>query len=206
MSSDERTDRAGDAPAFPPLLGPRFAAALVMAHELHRSQVRKGTAIPYVSHLLAVAAIALEHGADEDQAVAALLHDAAEDQGGQAILARIAGEFGPAVAAIVEACTDSFESPKPPWRERKERYLAHLAQVPPAAALVSAADKLHNARAIASDLRALGPGVFERFAGGREGTLWYYRSLALFFAQGAVPRRLADELASAVSEMSRYAV
>src|ERR1051325_6799957 len=121
------------------------------AARLHREQTRKGTEIPYVSHLLAVSALILEHGGDEDQAIAGLLHDAAEDQGGQARLAEIESMFGPGVSRIVADCTDSWTDPKPPFRERKEAYLAHLPQKPQRSLLVSLADKTHNATAILFD-------------------------------------------------------
>src|SRR5436309_13050206 len=155
-----RTSKSSEAP-----LGERFADALAYAADVHRDQVRKSTAIPYVAHLLAVAARVLEDGGREGEAIAALLHDAPEDQGGEARLADIRDRFGDRVADIVEACSDTFESPKPPWRGRKEAYLAHLRD--PATAIdvlrVSAADKLNNATAILRDLRQLGPRVWERF-------------------------------------------
>src|SRR5919202_957739 len=148
----------------------RFEEALTFAARLHSAQVRKGTTVPYVSHLLAVAAVALEHGADEDEAIAALLHDAVEDQGGAATREEIRRRFGDRVAEIVDGCTDAETTPKPPWRERKERYVSHIASAPPSVRLVSAADKLHNARSILADLRTCGEGVWDRFRGGKEGT------------------------------------
>ena len=154
----------------PPNRWARLADAATLAFRIHAGQLRKGTATPYVSHLLAVAALVLEHGGDEDQACAALLHDAVED-GGAEWEAAIRDGFGPRVAAIVRACTDADTRPKPPWRARKEAYLAHLAGEGPDALLVSAADKLHNARAIMSDLRTHGPGMFCRFNAGQAGTL-----------------------------------
>ena len=186
------------------ILTERFEEALAFAARLHNAQVRKGTGIPYVSHLLAVASLALEHGADEDEAIAALLHDAVEDQGGDAARQEIRRRFGERVAAIVDGCTDAETTPKPPWRERKERYVAHVADAPPSVRLVSAADKLHNARAILADLRTTGDAVWGRFKGGKEGTLWYYRSLVeAFRAHGATP--LVEELARTVAEIERLA-
>src|ERR1051325_12202408 len=126
----------------------RFEDALSFAARLHSGQLRKGTAIPYVSHLLAVASVALEHGADEDEAIAALLHDAVEDQGGAPTREEIRRRFGDRVVEIVDGCTDAETVPKPPWRERKERYIAHVAEASPSVRLVSASDKLHNARSI----------------------------------------------------------
>jgi (p)ppGpp synthase/HD superfamily hydrolase len=159
----------------------RFDRALAMAAALHRSQRRKGTEIPYVSHLLAVAAIALEMGADEDQAIAALFHDAVEDQGGPETLQSIENTFGQRVAAIVDACTDADTIPKPPWRARKEAYLDRLEEKHSDALVVSLADKLHNARTILHDLEAHGECVWERFRGGKDGSLWYYSELARKF-------------------------
>ena len=181
-------------------LGPRFEQALVLAARLHREQKRKQTAIPYVSHLLAVAGLALEHGATEDEAIAALLHDAVEDQGGAATRELIRNRFGDAVADIVSGCSDAEGPPKPPWRARKEAYLAHLAEASPSVRLVSLADKLHNARCILADYRVCGEAVWQRFSGGREGTLWYYRALVeAFAAHGRT--RLLDELQRVLAEL-----
>jgi len=185
-------------------LGARFDEALAFAARLHRDQLRKGTEIPYVSHLLAVAGIALENGANEDEAIAALLHDAVEDQGGAPTLVEIRRRFGEAVADIVAGCTDTDEVPKPPWRGRKEAYVAHVASASPSVRLVSAADKLHNARSILADYRRHGERIWKRFAGGREGTLWYYRALVdAFRTHGETP--LVDELARTVAELERLA-
>ena len=186
------------------MYGPRFDDALTYAARLHRAQVRKGFGIPYITHLLAVAAIVGEHGGTEDEVIAALLHDAVEDQGGQPRLAEIRARFGDAVAAIVWGCTDADTVPKPPWRERKDAYVAHLAAASPSIRLVSSADKLHNARAILLDLRTLGPALWDRFTGGRDGSLWYYRALADAFLRLS-PGPLADELARAVAEIERLA-
>jgi GTP pyrophosphokinase len=185
-------------------LGPRFTEALPYAAELHRQQVRKGSGVPYVSHLLAVAGLVLEHGGNEDEAIAALLHDAVEDQGGAPRLQEIRQRFGDTVAAIVEGCTDTDETPKPPWRPRKEAYIAHLASASPSVRLVSAADKLHNARTILADHRRFGGSVWRRFSGGRDGTLWYYRSLVeAFRAHGMNP--LVEDLERVVGELERLA-
>lgn len=179
------------------MLTDRFGEALVLAHDLHRAQQRKGTEIPYVSHLLSVSALVLEHGGDEDQAIAALLHDAAEDQGGAGTLAVIRERFGDGVADIVSDCTDSWEEPKPDWRARKEAYIADLAMKPTRSLLVSLADKTHNAEAILHDHRELGDSLWSRFTGGAVGTRWYYRNLADRFAD-LVPGRLPERLDSAV--------
>ena len=173
---------AGDAAP----LGERFERALVMAHRLHARQRRKGTDIPYISHLLAVCALVLEAGGTEDEAIGALLHDTAEDQGGAAVLAEIERAFGRLVADIVRGCSDHVEGDggaRPPWRERKERYVRHLAQAPAATLIVSLADKTHNAGAILEDYGRIGEALWERFTGGREGVLWYYRALADTYAK-----------------------
>jgi GTP pyrophosphokinase len=183
-------------------LGPRYDEAFVFASRLHASQVRKGTGIPYLTHLMSVSAIALENGATEDEAIAALLHDAVEDQGGPATAAVIRERFGDAVTDIVLGCTDADETPKPPWRARKERYVAHLAHASASVRLVSCSDKLHNARSVLSDLRAVGDAVYDRFTGGKAGTLWYYRALVTAFRDaGGGP--LVEELARTVAEMER---
>ena len=159
----------------------RFASALAYAHDVHQGQRRKGTGIPYIAHVLGVAAIAMEYGADEDEAIAALLHDAAEDGGGEATLAEIRARFGDAVGDIVLGCSDSLvEDPedKLPWRDRKENYLAHLENASQSVCLVSAADKLHNVRAISRDYHEHGDDIWLRFQGRREGTLWYYETVA----------------------------
>jgi GTP pyrophosphokinase len=159
----------------------RFEAAMVYAHQVHQNQRRKGTGIPYIAHVLGVAALAIEYGATEDEAIAALLHDAAEDGGGEATLAEIRARFGDAVADIVLGCSDSLvEDPedKLPWRERKENYLAHLENASASVCLVSAADKLHNVRSIMRDYREHGEEIWDRFQGRRDGTLWYYETVA----------------------------
>jgi (p)ppGpp synthase/HD superfamily hydrolase len=186
------------------LLGPRFEQALVYAAMLHAGQVRKSTPIPYVSHVLAVSAIALEHGANEDEAIAALLHDAVEDCGGKPRLLDIRHRFGATVADIVAGCTDADVTPKPPWEERKRQYIEHVKTASPSVLLVSCSDKVHNARSIVADLRA-GVDVFALFKGGKDGTLWYYRSLLEIFQQRNVPPRLVAELARSVSEMQSLA-
>jgi (p)ppGpp synthase/HD superfamily hydrolase len=163
------------------LTSARFESALVYAHQVHQHQRRKGTGIPYIAHILGVAALAMEYGAGEDEAIGALLHDAAEDGGGEATLAEIRARFGDTVAEIVLGCSDSLvEDPedKLPWRERKENYLAHLENASASVCLVSAADKLHNVRSIMRDYREHGEEIWNRFQGRRDGTLWYYETVA----------------------------
>ncbi len=183
-------------------LSARFDRALLYAADIHRDQIRKGTAIPYLAHLMGVASIALEYGASEDEAIGALLHDAAEDAGGLARIEDIRKNFGAAVAAIVEGCTDAVTVPKPPWRKRKEDYIARVPAASPSIRLVSAADKLHNARAILSDYRRHGEALWARFNGGRAGTLWYYRALVDAFG-AADKNALVEELDRVVSEIER---
>lgn len=185
--------------------GRRFEEALVYAMHIHAAQVRKGTSTPYVSHLLGTASIALEHGADEDAAIAALLHDAAEDQGGRARLDDIRARFGEHVAMIVDACTDSYEDPKPDWRARKEAYVGRIAAEHPEARLVSASDKLHNARAILCDYRQLGEALWARFNSGKDDILWYYDALVRAFREAGDHRALIDELAATVGELHAFA-
>lgn len=185
-------------------LSPRFDDALVFASRLHAGQVRKGSAVPYVAHLLAVAAIVLEHGGSEDEAIAALLHDAVEDQGGATTRAEISRRYGEPVALIVDGCTDTDVEPKPPWRARKEAYVAHVVDASPSVRLVSAADKLHNARTVLADYRQVGESVWDRFQGGRDGTLWYYRALADAFGGGGISP-LVEELDRTVTELERLA-
>ena len=182
----------------------RFEQALVFAAQLHREQRRKGSGVPYVSHLLAVTALVIEHGGDEDEAIAALLHDAIEDQGGPRAREEIRSHFGDRVTEIVDGCTDSEAIPKPPWKERKRAYIAHLSEASRSVRLVSAADKLHNARSILNDYRSLGEEVWQRFAGRKAGTLWYYRSVLDVLSQaGRTP--LVEELDRVVSQLERLA-
>lgn len=186
----------------PAALSDRFTEALALAASLHRGQLRKGTPIPYISHLLAVASIVLEHGGTEDEAIAALLHDAIEDADGDATRQVIRQYFGDEVVAIVDGCTDAETIPKPPWRERKEAYIAHLGEASPSVLLVSAADKLHNARSIAADYRVQGEALWRRFAGRRWGTLWYYRALAdAFDTLSETPATLLSDFRRVVDDL-----
>ncbi len=188
------------------MLTQRLAQALALALRAHEGQVRKGTRIPYIAHPLGVVSIALDLGATEDQAIAALLHDVLED-GGPQYEPLIQAQFGDEVLALVRACTDGIPDgvgEKAEWGERKRAYLAHLAQAPAEVLLVSGSDKLHNARAIVSDLISTGPEVFKRFKAGREGTLWYYRAMADLFTQRRAP--MAVMLESEVRQMERLAI
>lgn len=176
----------------------RLQRAIAYAFDMHGQQTRKGTDIPYMAHTLAVLSIVLEHGGDEDEAVAAVLHDGPEDCGGQERLDDIRTIFGDRVADIVLGCTDTLEHPKPPWKPRKMAYIAHAAAAARSTCLVSAADKLHNARAIERDYLTLGEALWARFNAPKEDVLWYYAELSRIFQQKDLGG-LADELARTVS-------
>lgn len=194
----------GAAYSLPASLSPRFEEALQYAARLHADQKRKETQIPYMAHLMSVSALVLEDGGDEDEAIAALLHDAVEDQGGQATLETIRRRFGQRVARIVEGCTDADTTAKPPWRQRKEQYLAQIRDAPSGVRRVSSADKLHNARAILADFRREGDRVWQRFRGDKAGTLWYYRALVTAFRE-AGSGYIVEELDRVVTEIEHLA-
>jgi (p)ppGpp synthase/HD superfamily hydrolase len=173
-------------------LGPRFRRAFLFAADKHAGHARKTTTVPYIAHLMGVASSVLEFGGDEDMAIAALLHDVVEDCGGEPMLKEVRRRFGDRVAKMVDGCTDSYGTPKPPWRERKENYIQHLKSADAATRLVSAADKLNNIRSILSDYRQVGDAIWERFSGGREGTLWYYRALLDEFLRDKTNRLIRE--------------
>lgn len=185
-------------------LGPRFAEAFRFAAEKHATQTRKKTDVPYISHLMSVAALVLEAGGDEDQTVAALLHDVVEDCGGEPALEEVRQHFGDRVAKIVAGCSDAYTIPKPAWKQRKLDYLEVLRRADDDVRLVSAADKLHNVRTILADYRTEGDAVWERFSGRRDGTLWYYRAV-LDVLCGGNPNRLVGELQRVVTELESLA-
>jgi (p)ppGpp synthase/HD superfamily hydrolase len=184
---------------------PQFEQALHYAVLIHAGQMRKDTDVPYIAHLLGVASIALEYGATEVEAIGALLHDAAEDVGGRGRIADIRQRFGDAVADIVQGCTDSEIVPKPEWRKRKEDYIAHLPEASHSVRLVSASDKLHNARAILRDYRTHGEELWSRFTGEKSGTLWYYRALVSAFSKAEKNELIAelDRVVSEIEELSK---
>ena len=165
----------------PTHLSDRFKKALHIAFEYHQHQERKGSREPYYAHLMSVSALVLENGGSENQAIAALLHDAVEDQGGLPTLEKIEAKFGVEVAEIVDGCTDAYAQPKPPWKGRKTDYLERMKSESDTILLVSLSDKVHNARSILSDLQSEGDKIWDRFTGGKAGTLWYYQSLANIF-------------------------
>jgi (p)ppGpp synthase/HD superfamily hydrolase len=189
---------------YVPFLTWRFDLALHFACGLHHQQARKGGYVPYIAHLIGVCALVLEAGADEDQAIAGLLHDAVEDQGGLSTLDTIRHLFGERVAVAVESCSDSTVSDpakKLPWRQRKEKYLAHLRSANTDALIVSAADKLHNARTILSDYRSIGEELWPRFNARKEEQLWYYGALVKTLQQTTAPKALVGELERVVNEL-----
>ncbi len=184
------------------ILTKRFLDAVEYAFYLHAGQKRKGTKTPYISHLMGVSSLVLEHGGTEDEAIAALLHDAVEDQGGKDTLEAIHTLFGSKVATIVKGCTDALDTPKPPWKERKKEYIKHLHRTRnKSVRLVSASDKLHNARAILADYRQHKEKLWKRFHVGKDEQLWYYEELVKVFRKKG-PRSLAAELDSVVTELN----
>jgi (p)ppGpp synthase/HD superfamily hydrolase len=185
-------------------LGPRFLKAFVFAADKHKRQTRKASSIPYIAHLMGVASLVLEAGGDQDLAMAALLHDVVEDCGGAPMLKEVRRRFGARVAKVVDGCTDADAYPKPPWLERKQKYVERLRHEDAGTRLVSAADKLNNVRSILSDYRTIGESVWSRFNGGREGTLWYYRTLRDEFLRDK-PNRITRDLALAVCELEALA-
>ncbi|MBA2246239.1 MAG: HD domain-containing protein [Gemmatimonadetes bacterium] len=189
-----------------PQLTPRFEEALSYAAELHRTQTRKGSSIPYIAHLMSVAALVLEDGGDEEEAIAALLHDALEDHPDKTSREEIRRRFGERVAAIVEHCTDTppkwSGGLKPPWRGRKETYLRQI-RCAPESSRVALADKLHNARSILRDHHEVGEQVWERFTASKEESLWFYRELVRAFRDAGVTGYLIEALDRTVTELER---
>ena len=189
-------------------LSERFEDALVYATRIHANQVRKVSGSPYVEHLLGVAGIALAHGADEDEAIGALLHDAVEDQGGAPTLEVIRSRFGERVAAIVDGCSDTDETPKPPWKQRKLAYIDSVVDASRSVLLVSASDKLHNCRSLEEDYRRDGEQLWQSFTGRRDGTLWYFRSLVDAYRATKPTGRLGeliDELDRTIKRLEEIA-
>lgn len=186
------------------MLTHRFDLALHFASGLHRNQNRKGTSVPYISHLMSVAALVLENGGTEDQAIAALLHDAVEDQGGKPTLDTIRHLFGDAVANMVRECSDSDATDpaqKLPSSERKRAYLRHLPTISNDALLVTLADKVHNARSILEDYLQIGEKIWSRFNVGKEEQLNYYSDLLDIFRQRAAHTKLINELGRVVTDL-----
>lgn len=185
-----------------PALTQRFFDAMHYAHEVHGAQTRKGTAVPFMAHLIGVASIVLDDGGTEEEAVAALLHDAAEDHGGRARLDDIRARFGNGVAKVVEDCTDSWATPPEPWSERKTKYVEHARKLSGGSLRVSAADKVHNTYAILRDLRSIGERVWERYSASPDDVLAYYQALVRAYRE-AGGGRLVDELERIVRGIER---
>ena len=185
-------------------LSEKFEEALIYAMRAHANQTRKKTGIPFIAHILGVTAIALEYGANETEAIGALLHDTVEDCGGAERLRDIREKFGDDAARIVDGCADTYETPKPPWLERKRAYIDHLKNSDGSTRLVSVSDKLHNTRAILAELRRHGVVVLERFGGKKDGTVWYYRTLVTAFRQHGDHSDLIEELDRVVSEIENF--
>lgn len=183
------------------MLTENFNQAVSFANEVHKEHVRKGTQIPYISHLMAVASLVMESGGSEDEVIAALLHDAVEDGGGEPVLDEIKKRFGQNVASIVDGCTETYEDPKPPWKGRKDSYISHVKEGNPSVKLVSGADKLHNVRCILSDYRQVGEVLWDRFSASKEETLWFYQSMAGVLCTSGKDLKVYADLDNAVKEL-----
>jgi (p)ppGpp synthase/HD superfamily hydrolase len=187
------------------MLTDRFQQALIYAAQVHDGQSRKGgESIPYLAHLMSVAALVLENGGGEDEAIAALLHDAIEDRGDRTNLEQLRQRFGDQVAFIVDACSDTDQRPKPPWQGRKQAYIDRMQTAPVAVLRVACADKVHNARSTLSDLQVYGAATWRKFGSTVEQQLWYYQTLSELFSR-RLPGPLSDELARVVAEISERA-
>ncbi|MBC9783699.1 HD domain-containing protein [Heliobacterium chlorum] len=191
----------------------RFRDALIFAMQLHADQDRKLTERerlscserkrPYVGHLLAVSSMVIDCGRPEDEVIAALLHDAVEDRGGRAMAEKIASLFGPSVRDLVLECSDAEETPKPPWLERKQKYLAHLEKASTGALYVSLADKIHNGRSLLLDIERYGEEVWNRFHATKEQTLWYYDEFSKVIRRRLPDEVLVQELTQIVQELHK---
>lgn len=180
----------------------RFAKAVELATRLHDGQVRKGTSIPYIAHPIAVASLVIEYGGTEDESIAALLHDTVEDCGGTSVLNEIIAQFGDNVATIVDGCTETLVTPKPPWIERKNKYISHMKTASPSVRLVACADKIHNIRSLNIDYRKEGESVWERFRGNKQETLWFYQKVLQALKDAGEDRPIIIDLEKEVMELS----
>ncbi|MEA5573535.1 HD domain-containing protein [Calothrix sp. UHCC 0171] len=180
----------------------KFSTALVYATRLHANQTRKITSVPYVSHLLSVAALILEAGGNETEAIAGLLHDAIEDQGGMEIRAEIREMFGDEIVAIIDGCTEIYTKPKPPWEERKHKYLENLRGACVSVRMVSLADKLHNARSLLADWQKFGDEIWNQFNAGKVRTLWFYQSLLQVYRETGSDW-MTEEFARVVDQLAK---
>lgn len=184
-------------------LGDKFEQALQFALHIHAGQTRKGSQTPYFAHILGVASLVLEDGGTETEAIAALLHDAAEDGAGQHTLDQIKSQFGDEIAEIVLECSDTLETPKPPWKARKQAHIDHLKTARPESVHVKLADKVHNANNLLRSLHEQSPSIWHDFKGGREGTLWYFREMHAVFSQ-THSGYLLDEFARLIFEIENF--
>ena len=183
------------------MMSHRFIEAVEFANELHGNQVRKGTNAPYISHLLIVAGLVLQHGGDEDEAIAALLHDTVEDCGGKPVMEKIRERFGDKIAGLVDGVTETDVRPKPPWKERKNYYIAKIKNANPSVRLISCADKIHNLRSILFDYRTVGEKVWDKFKADKSETLWFYRSLVDAFRESGDSRPVFVEMERILNEL-----
>lgn len=185
------------------LLSERFVKAVGLANDLHKGHLRKGTQIPYLSHLLAVASLVIESGGNEDETIAALLHDAVEDCGGAEAMKQIREHFGENVAAIVDGCTETDQKPKPPWKPRKDQYIEQIKTGSPSVRLVSCADKLHNVSSTLAEHRQVGEKIWEKFKVTKEETLWFYKAYLGALRDSEGNRPIFYELELAVYELEK---
>ena len=183
------------------MMSERFVGAVEFANELHGDQFRKGTTVPYISHLLVVSGIVLQHGGGEDEAIAAFLHDTVEDCGGKPVLERIRQHFGEKIADLVDGCSETDIQPKPPWFERKKGYIESIRSASPSVRLISCADKIHNASSIISEYRQVGEKVWDRFKANKTETLWFYSCLIAAMQASGENRPILNELILVVNEL-----
>jgi len=185
------------------VLSRKFESALAFANQVHAHQKRKDSGAPYFAHVIGVAALVLEDGGSEEEAIAALLHDTAEDQGGQAMLDEIAERFGKTIAQIVAECSDTLISPKPPWQARKENHINGLRTARPETIRIMLADKVYNSRNLLRSLQERGEIVWENFKGGRDGTIWYFQQMYAVFAETKSGYML-DEFARNIKRIAAF--
>ena len=188
---------------------PRIGDALAFAAEVHASDLRKGTTVPYLAHLLGVCALVLVDGGDEDEAIAALLHDSIEDHADVVTRELLEARYGARVAQLVQDCTDTpadyAGGKKPPWRQRKEAYITHVRETPPERLRVSVADKVDNLRAILANHRVLGAALWTRFNAGQADQQWYYSALTEAYRAAGVRSVLLTEFERLVGELGELA-
>lgn len=183
------------------MMSERFVGAMELANELHGDQIRKGTTVPYISHLLIVSGMVLQHGGNEDEAIGALLHDSVEDCGGKPVMVKIRKRFGDKIADLVDGCSETDIQPKPPWLERKKDYIENIKSAIPSVRLITCADKIHNASSIISEYRKVGEKVWDRFKANKNETLWFYSSFVAAMQEAGENRPILNELVLVVNEL-----